>query len=259
MFSLAGKTAIVTGAASGIGAATAKRFAAAGAKVVLADLREAKELAQEIDGRAVVCDVADEAAVEAMIHDAAEGDGLDILVNNAGIGVVGQEIAETAASNLDANLRVNTYGAFYGVKNAARYMRNGGAIINVASLAALVGFPTYIGYSVSKAGIVALTRTAAIELGARGIRVNCICPSTVDTPMNDTPDVAAELAFVRIATPLGRICDADECAALIHFLAADDCRFITGQALVIDGGVHAGFCETLVGAVISAAMAGNDT
>ena len=217
----------------------------------MADLRDASAAADAIGARAAVCDVADEAAVSRLIDEIADRDGLDIVVNNAG--VAGKAFADTSAETIHANFRVNTCGGFIGVKHSARRMRDGGAIVNVASLAALVGFPTYVGYSVSKVGVVALTRTAAIELGARGIRVNCICPSTVDTPMNDTPDAEAELAFVRTATPLGRVCEPEECAALIHFLAADDCQFITGQALVIDGGVHAGFSGELIGAVIAAA------
>jgi NAD(P)-dependent dehydrogenase (short-subunit alcohol dehydrogenase family) len=129
----------------------------------------------------------------------------------------------------------------------------GGSIINVASVAALLGVSTYAAYSASKAAVVSLTQTAAAELAERGIRVNCICPGSIDTPMLRSQENAdVEIGFVETAAAAGRIGAAEEVAALIHFLAADDCRYITGQAIVIDGGLAHIHSHALVETVVRA-------
>jgi NAD(P)-dependent dehydrogenase (short-subunit alcohol dehydrogenase family) len=242
MFELTGKVAVVTGAASGIGRAVAERFTAAGATVVLADLADATELAASLGGRYVRTDVAREQEVEALMASAAEIRGsIDVCVNNAGITVDETPLPETTRDELQRAIDVNVAGVLFGLKHAPGHMTTGGAIVNTASLAALVGFPAYGSYAASKAAIVSLTRTAAIELGEAGIRVNCICPSSVDTPMLAAqPAGELEAAATARAAPLATIISPEQAAALIHFLAADDCPVISGQAINIDGGISAG-------------------
>jgi NAD(P)-dependent dehydrogenase (short-subunit alcohol dehydrogenase family) len=253
MFDLTGKVAVITGAASGIGRATAERFAAAGAIVVLADVADAAPLAAELGGSYVRTDVSSEDDVAALMATAAEAQGaIDVCVNNAGITVTETAIHETTRQELQRAFDVNAVGVFHGLKHAPGHMTEGGAIINTASLAAVVGFPTYAAYAVSKAAIVSLTRTAAIELGPLGLRVNCICPSSVDTPMlagQESGEI--EAAATASAAPLGTIVQAHQAAALMHFLAADDCPVISGQAINLDGGITAGISIGILEALVS--------
>jgi NAD(P)-dependent dehydrogenase (short-subunit alcohol dehydrogenase family) len=256
MFSLAGKRAVITGGASGIGAATARRFAAAGARVLLADLADAGDLARELGGGYLRTDVGDEASVAALMAGAAADGPLDILVNSAGI--TGEAaLSEVEVTDLDRMLRTNTRGVLLTMKHAAPLLSRGGSIVNVSSLAAYVGFPTYAAYAASKAAVIALTKVAALEYGPLGIRVNCICPTSVDTPMlRAQPSGELEAALARTAAPLGRICTAEDVAALLHFLAAPDCPLISGQDIAIDGGATAGFSVALLeGLVASAGLA----
>ena len=247
-FELTDKVAVVTGAASGIGQAVAVRFAAAGAKVVLADVADAGDLAERLDGVYVRTDISRESDVAALVAAATEIKGsIDICVNNAGIVVAETPIPETDAAEMERAFRVNALGTFHGLKHAPSAMPGGGSIVNTASLAALIGFPSYASYAASKAAVVSLTRTAAVELGPAGIRVNCICPSSVDTPMLASQESAEiEAAIASVAAPLGRIIDPEQAAALVHFLAADDCPVISGQALNLDAGVSAGFSLQLI-------------
>jgi len=251
MFELTGKVAVVTGAASGIGRAVAERFAAAGATVVLADLADASEPAAQLDGCYVRTDVSREQEVVALMAAASEIRGsIDVCVNNAGIVVAETAIPETSRDELQRAIDVNVAGVLFGLKHAPAYMSAGGSIVNTASLAAQVGFPTYGAYAASKAAIVSLTRTAAIELGEAGIRVNCICPSSVDTPMLAAqPNGELEAALTARAAPLGTIISPAQAAALIHFLAADDCPVISGQAINIDGGISAGISVGMLNAL----------
>jgi len=241
MFSLAGKTAVVTGAASGIGEATAVRFASAGARVVLADRTDASVLAKELGGTYVRTDVSGESSVADLLQQAADDGRVDILVNSAGI-TTEAALPEVETADFDRMINTNTHSVLFALKHAVRYMADGGVILNVASLAAYVGLPTYASYAASKAAVVSLTQVAAIEYGPLGIRVNCVCPTSVDTPMlRAQPGGELEAALARTAAPLGRICAAEDVAALLHFLAADDCPQISGQAIAIDGGATAGF------------------
>jgi 3alpha(or 20beta)-hydroxysteroid dehydrogenase len=135
---------------------------------------------------------------------------------------------------------VNTMSVVFGIKHAIPHMSSGGSIVNTASVAGVQGVLTYGAYSASKAAIVSVTRTAALEVAPRGIRVNCVCPGTVNTPMAYQEGLEAELALATKIMPLGRLCEPEEVAALFHFLASDESAFISGQAICIDGGMTAG-------------------
>jgi NAD(P)-dependent dehydrogenase (short-subunit alcohol dehydrogenase family) len=250
-FALDGKVAVVTGAASGIGRAVAERLADAGATVMLADLSDASALATELGGAYLRTDVSDEGDVAALMASAAElGQSIDIVVNNAGIVVAETPIVETDAEDLLRAFSVNALGVFFGLKHAPLRMTGGGAIVNTASLAGRIGFPAYCAYAASKAAVISLTQTAAVELGPEGIRVNAICPSSVDTPMLAAQESGEiEAALSAAAAPLGRIADPAHAAALIHFLVADDCPVVSGQAVNLDGGLSAGFSIGLIEAV----------
>jgi 3alpha(or 20beta)-hydroxysteroid dehydrogenase len=244
MFSLEGKVAIVTGAASGIGKAAATRLASAGADVVVLDLEEAagRAAADEIGGRFARADVSDFDEVAAAMAAAAEPGGrVDIVVNNAGIALPSQALTETTREHFDAHIGVNARGVLNGMRAAAPYMEGGGAIVNTASILGVLGLPGYASYAASKFAVVGLTKMGAIELGPMGVRVNCVCPTSVDTPMLWTfPAGQQEASALSAASTLGRIADPEHVAALIHFLAADDCPVISGQAILIDCGVTAG-------------------
>ena len=249
MFSLKGKIAVVTGGASGIGLATVKRFAEAGAKVAVADITDASELAKEVGGLFIKTDVTQEEQVKALMDKTAETHGrIDIVINNAGGGEGSGPnlIPYLPAEDYETGYRLNLMGVVFGIKHAADHMTEGGSIVNTSSVAGYQGAPTYAPYVASKAAVIGVTRTAAIELAARNIRVNCVCPGTVDTPMAYSDEGQAELKIATMMMPLGRLCKPEEVAALFHFLAADDCSFISGQAICIDGGMTAGISMGLV-------------
>ncbi len=243
MFSLEGKTAVVTGGASGIGLATVKRFAEAGAEVVIADLKDAGELARRVNGLFVETDVSEEAQVEHLMRRTADTYGkIDIVINNAGGGNVSEYnfIPALSTADFDACYRSNLMGTVYGIKHSVKFMTGGGSIVNMSSVAGYQGTPTYSPYVAAKAAVIGITKTAALELAPSNIRVNCVCPGTVDTPLARRKEVERELKMAAIMMPLGRICEPEEVAALCHFLVADDCSFVSGQAICIDGGMTAG-------------------
>jgi len=247
MFSLERKVAVVTGGASGIGLSTARRFAKAGAKVTIADITDATALAKEVDGLFVKTDVSKEEQVKALMDKAAEKYGrIDVVINNAGIGCTANFIPLLSAEDFEESLRVNLMGVVFGMKHAVAHMTNGGSIVNTSSVGGYQGAPTYAPYVASKAAIIGVTKTAALEFAPRNIRVNCICPGTVDTPMAYIEGAEAELALSKMMMPLGRLCRPEEVAALFHFLVADDCSFISGQAICIDGGMTAGISLGLI-------------
>jgi len=251
---LAGKRALVTGAASGIGAATAERFAAEGAAVAIADLNSAgaDEHASAIcdrGGRAlgIAADVGDEESVAAMMDRAWEAlGGVDILVNNAAIPTMGT--VETLAGDEWDRVIDLDLSSIYRVSRAAwpRFVEaGGGAILSTASVAGIIGMAGQHGYSAAKAGVVMLTKCMALDGAAHGIRANCVCPGFVETPMVLTyfeaqDDPVASRAAVDAAHPLGRIGQPDEIAGAFLYLASDEARWVTGTALVIDGGLTAG-------------------
>jgi NAD(P)-dependent dehydrogenase (short-subunit alcohol dehydrogenase family) len=257
MFRLDDKVTLITGAGSGIGEAIARAFAAAGAQVVVADVdapaasRVAASIA-EAGGRAhvLVVDVADEAQVQAAFAEVASRfSRLDVAVNNAGISHVGN-VLETSLDDWERVMGVNARGVFLCAREAVRQMRAqqppGGAIINLASVAALVALERRLPYSASKGAVLALTRSIAIDFVAEGIRCNAICPGTVHTPFVErflAQSFAGQEDAVRqqlhARQPVGRMGLPEEIAAAALYLASDEAAFVTGSALVIDGGLTA--------------------
>ncbi len=251
---LAGKRALVTGGASGIGAATAARFAAEGAAVAIADLDGAGADAHAVALRdrggtalGLAADVGDDASVSAMVERAWDAlGGVDILVNNAAIPMVGT-VETLAAGEWERVLDIDL-SSIYRASRAVwpRFVAaGGGVVLNTASVAGIVGMAGQHGYSAAKAGVVMLTRCMALDGAAHGIRVNCVCPGFVETPMamayfDAQEDPAASRAAADAAHPLGRMGQPDEIAAAFLYLASDEARWVTGTALVIDGGLTAG-------------------
>jgi NAD(P)-dependent dehydrogenase (short-subunit alcohol dehydrogenase family) len=244
---LAGKVAIVTGAASGIGRATARLLAAEGAKVVAVDLNEAA--GRELEGESVVfvaADVSRGADVERAVATAVERfGGLDILFNNAGIAIF-KTLEETSEEEWDRVVDVNLKACYLGIKHAIPAMRarGGGAIVNTASVP---GFATAAGvgaYGATKHGVIGLTKAAALELAGDNIRVNAVCPGAVDTPLmrenlRAVGDEAEELRKIAQSEPIGRVGQPDEIARAVLFLVSDEASFATGAPFLIDGGLVA--------------------
>ena len=247
------RVAVITGAASGIGRATAIRFAGEGAAVVIADLnREGGESAvrdcKENGGNAVFqhTDVTQEAAVQAAVARGVKEFGrLDIMYNNAGLGGAVGPIEQMTVENWDRTMAVLLRSVFLGIKHAAPEMRKagGGSIISTASVAGLRGGWGPHAYCAAKAGVINLTRSASLELAKDKIRVNCICPGGINTPllykwMPGGEPVSAQ--FLAHLQPLQRAGRPDDIAAMALFLASDDAEWVTGQEMVVDGGLTAG-------------------
>jgi len=236
-----GKVALVTGAGTGIGLATARRLKEEGATVVCGLLSEAQRGA--VSGMdAIVFDVSSEDDWKrAVAHVVKAHGGLDVLVNNAGVGDVGA--AEATDRKLwDKVMNVNLWGPFLGCKHAIPEMRRrgGGAIVNLASINAMRGNNNMIAYAASKGGVLAMTMSLAMDHAKDNIRVNCVCPATIDTPMvqfqvNQAPDREAALAAMKAKHPIGRLAQPEEVASAIVFLASSDASFMTGLAIPVDG------------------------
>lgn len=239
LFSLAGKTAIVTGGSQGIGAAVAQRLRTAGAQVITGDLN-----VDQNDPMAVKTDVSNEDDVARLVDHAVSTTGrLDVLVNNAGIHNSYDTLDKASESDLNKCMAVNTKGVMFAIKHAGAAMQDGGAIVNIASASAVLGVSGLGTYAASKGAVISLTKVAAVELAARGIRVNAICPGSVRTPMALADGGEDLLKVEAAATPMGRICEPEEVAALVHSLVATDCSFLTGQAINLCGGLTAGISD----------------
>jgi len=238
---LDGHTAFVTGGASGIGRATATRMAAEGARVTVADLdgQGAQKIASEIDGRAAHVDVGDAGAVTAAVREAAEAfGGLSIMFNNAGGGLLGA-FHEYTPEQWDAIVRVNLTGVFNGIRAAAPVIveSGGGSIVNTASISGVRPAAGEAPYAASKAGIVALTAVAALEY-APSVRVNAVSPGTIVTSMTAPMfQIPGEEQRSIDRTPLKRLGDPDDIAKVVVFLCSDQASYVTGQNLVVDGGM----------------------
>ncbi len=247
---LAGKRTIVTGAGNGIGRAIALRLASEGARVVLADVNEedARGVADEIgDGTLVQkADVTQDGDVEALVGRAvSEWGGLDVMVNNAGVGVAGTAVT-TTEEEYDRVMDVCVRGTFLGMKHAIPAIKDagGGSVINMSSVAALVGLVDRAVYSAAKGAIYSMTRASAIDHVGEGVRVNCIAPGTVDTPWvqritSDYDDPEEARANMRARQPHGRLVTPEEIAAMAAYLAADESASVIGACMVVDGGVTA--------------------
>jgi 2-keto-3-deoxy-L-fuconate dehydrogenase len=245
VFSLDNKTALITGAASGIGAAIAETFAQAGANVWIADLNEAdgNVLARRIGGKFISLDVTSEAAC---VQAAQAVGALDILANVAGIGHVGT-LLSTAAADLDKLYAVNVRGVFNCCKAFAPAMieRKSGSVINLASIGGIVAVRERLAYTTTKFAVVGLTKALALDHSHTGVRFNCICPGRVETPfvlarIREYPDPQAAYREMAATQLNGRMARPEEVAAAALYLAADESAMVTGSSLIIDGGWSAG-------------------
>ncbi|MCF0119910.1 MAG: SDR family oxidoreductase, partial [Limosilactobacillus mucosae] len=243
-FQLNGKVALITGGASGLGKATADRMLRSNANVVIADYneKEGRRVAEELNAKySMTClfiktDVSQEAEVKAAVDFAVEKFGhLDILVASAGIGGDNCAIAEETLENWNRVNSIDYTGVMLADKYAIMQFRkqgNGGAVVNLASMFGLVAVPSNIAYSAAKGGVVNLTKSAGAAYAGEGIRVNCVCPGVINTPL--VPE--SEKEVYRALHPMRRIGEDFEIASIITFLCCDNARFITGAAIPVDGG-----------------------
>jgi len=251
-FGLAGRVCIVTGGAQGIGEACIRRFARENAKVVIADIDDARgaALAAEVGGLYVHCDVGDKAQVDALVSQTLAAHGrIDVLVNNAGI-FKAADFLDVLEADFDAVLRVNLKGAFLVGQAVARVMaqaeaREGiggsasrGSIVNMSSVNAVLAIPTIASYNVSKGGINQLTRAMALALADKGIRVNAVAPGTIATELAAKAVLTSDEAKAKIMsrTPMKRLGQPSEIADTVAFLVSDAANYITGEVVVVDGG-----------------------
>jgi NAD(P)-dependent dehydrogenase (short-subunit alcohol dehydrogenase family) len=250
---LDGKVAVITGAASGMGRATAMRFAGEGAAIVIADLNQdggegTVRECKENGGRAVFqkTDVSAETEIKAMVARAIKEFGrLDIIYNNAGIGGAVGPLEQISVEDWDRSQAVLLRGVFLGIKHSVPEMRKvgGGSIISTASIAGIRGFAGLHAYCAAKAGVVNLTRSASLEFAKDKIRVNCICPGGINTPIlhRNQPGVKEAMEeWLAKGQPIPRAGHPEDIAATALFLASDDSEFVTGQAIVVDGGLTVG-------------------
>jgi NAD(P)-dependent dehydrogenase (short-subunit alcohol dehydrogenase family) len=255
VFSLKDMTAFVTGGTSGIGLATANRFARAGAKVVIVGRRASGHaLAEEFDGLFIQADIAEEDQLVHALEAAEKSVGkLDIIMNNAGIAGSGETIEEADADKFQRLIDINIKAVYNGLRHGPRHMSNGGSIINISSIAVDVQAVRNSQYAATKAAVISLTKSAAAELVVRNIRVNAICPGWIWSELVPTGGIGEELA--KRMSPMGRVGEPEELAAACHFLASPDASYITGQILTVDGGLVACLADSTRNAILSGDVA----
>ena len=241
-FGLEGRVCIVTGGAQGIGEACIRRFARENARVVIADIDDARgaALAAELKGLYVHCDVGDKTQVDALVAHAMAAHGrIDVLVNNAGI-FKAADFLDVTEADFDAVLRINLKGSFLAGQAVAREMakKGSGSIINMSSVNGVLAIPTIASYNVSKGGINQLTRVMALALVDKGIRVNAVAPGTIATELAAKAVLTSDEAKAKIMsrTPMRRLGEPSEIADTVAFLASDAASYITGEIVVVDGG-----------------------
>jgi NAD(P)-dependent dehydrogenase (short-subunit alcohol dehydrogenase family) len=246
-----GQVAVVTGASSGMGRDTVHAFAAAGAAVVFADINEGalRAATDELtagghQALAVTCDVSDEPQVAALVERTVDTFGrLDMAFNNAGIMIPPSDAADEPAENFDRVTAINLRGVWTCMKHELRQMRaqGSGAIVNCSSLGGLVGLPGRASYHASKHGVIGLTKSAALEYAPLGIRINAVCPGTIETPMVTDMIAKGELDIPEAVAnqPIGRLGRGDEIAAAVLWLCSTGASFVLGVALPVDGGYTA--------------------
>ena len=245
MFSMAGKNAFITGGASGIGRAVAEAFVTQGANVVIADISDSTAVANEIGASFVQVDVSNEDSVLSALRKGAEicGGKLDSVVLNAGVGDVGPTFEDTEQALIEKVTRINHWGVLYGLKHAPAYMNDGGSIIATSSMAAFINVPGSGVYSAGKRAVTSMTEMSALELGARGIRVNCVCPGYTATALGSGEEGQK---LCEAFTALGRVATVDDMAGVYVFLATGAAAYMTGQSLKVDGGWDCGPTERLL-------------
>jgi NAD(P)-dependent dehydrogenase (short-subunit alcohol dehydrogenase family) len=239
-FSLKDKSILITGGSSGIGLGQCLRFLQEGAKVAVADIQTPPPPALDGGANYIKCDVAQRDQVMAALQNAVQRVGmLDVIIHNAGKPGKGASLTESDEEALDGVVALNFYGTYYVLKYGPKYMRDGGSIVTTASVAGLQQNEGFFDYSATKAATISMTKTAAVELGLRGIRCNAVAPGPVRTPMLPPGHVLNALA--ENLSSLGRIAEVEDLVGVYHFLASDQSRYITGHTLIVDGGRLAGF------------------
>jgi len=246
------KVALVAGGTAGIGLAVARAFSQAGAITTIGGRRDgAAEVAAQAACRFVHLDVADEASIAAALADVAARDGkLDVLVLNAGIGQPPGPLAKLDSGAAAAVVQTNLLGTFYGLKHAPAHMNDGGSVVLTSSISAVSGTPFEGLYGATKAAVSALARSAAVDLGPRGIRVNAVQPGPTWTALNPMPERWSE-----VMAPLGRKGTVEDLVGTYLFLASDASCYLTGQAITVDGGTTLGMSRELLKLLTATAAA----
>ena len=245
-FSLRGKSIFITGGASGIGLGTCQRCLQEGARVIVADVQPPPQSVLDDGAIFLKTDVTQRDAVMIAFQQAeAAVSKLNVIIHNAGKPGNGKHLTDSDQEILDGVVALNFYGTYYILKYGPAHMQDGGSIINTASVAGLQQNEGFFDYSATKAALISMTKTAAVELGARGIRCNAVAPGPVRTPMLPPGHILNALA--KNLSALGRIAEIDDLVGVYHFLASDQSRYITGQTIIVDGGRLAGFRTEVLG------------